>query len=148
MHIYVAGVPASLWVTAFIIYSPRRTLYKKLFLLQCFWTESAFQFESTQKKIMPELTKKVFVLTNTKRTQRKHLVSGHQDWDSTQRGWHFDSVEAKIKTHAKRTRTSAKYWKFLSKNILWYGKRYFSEEYLRGQTTLCSSASRMAWSQA
>lgn len=87
-----------------------------------------------QKKFMPELTKKVFVLINTKRTQRKHLVSGHQDWDFTQRRWHFDSVEAKIKTHAKKTRTSAKYWKFLSKNILWQGKRYFSEQHLRGQT--------------
>lgn len=143
---YVAGVPASLWVTAFIIYSPKRTLYKKLFFLQCFWTKSAFQFEST-KKNYAWTNKKSLCTDKYKRRQRKHLVSGHQDWDFTQRGWHFDSAEANIKTHVERTRTSAKYWKFLSKNILWQGKRYFSEEYLKGQTPLSWTASRMTYSQ-
>lgn len=125
LHVCVAGVPASPRVTAFIIYSPRNRLYKKLFFLKCFSTKRHLSLRA-QKNFMLELTKKKSPFNDKyTRRQRKRLVSGHQDWDHTHRGWHFDSVEAKIKTDIKRTRTSAKYWKFPSKNILHLGKRYF-----------------------
>lgn len=91
---------------------------------------SAFQPKAhlslrAQKNFMPELTKWSPCIDKYTRWQRKHWVSGHQDQESTHRGWHFDSAEANIKTDVKRTRTSAKYRTFLSKNILQQRKRYF-----------------------
>jgi len=62
-----------------------------------------------QKNFMPELTKTSPCTDKYRRRQRKGWVSGHQDWDCTHRGRHFDSAETNIKTGVKRTRTSDKY---------------------------------------